>query len=1261
MIDNEKIYTDENLVELRTIIESDTVQVEDILEDVEYSADESVMSEVSENDIIDIEIDEAFPYAMNTDLANHAILKNRGEQDAHPIEAISGLRKELDDIQRLKRVYSSENGLAEYYAWSDGNPSWENRAGYFVKMVYDAATGVEHVSICTNKDDVYGVSVQNSGFVGNQIAADHGDDPAYAMVGIVGALRVRTDGTAQIGDYVVPSSAGVATKSENSCGYKVVSTGSYPSYSYVTIAVTPQNDKISKIYGMLMESDGSIGNLAIRLDGLESAIESTSNKVNINIGDIGELKDLVAENGTEIDRVSKAVNDANGAMQAALENVDKAISDANNVVQIAQAAAKDARDVVNDLAGMSELANSMEEIKNYRHVDFDGNEYVGAAGLIRVANENNLNYGLLAQDLTNQGGELAARIVQLDAKLGASVQDIVSHIDRYSVGELSLSSDLTIEQAESILQYDYIYVPTSTHTETIEGYVYQELNPETEEMQDIVVPAKTIQFERGYAYTWDVENVTWVKGDAVSTAVEYSDGEHVGDLWYCFQDVHGPNGEWYNSETLYRWCVNHDMAGWIAVANIRNNYRSRVVSSVKQTADKISQTVTALDGRTTAIEQDVNQISLIVSDTEYNVSIIKQDIDSIESVVYNINGTGNSIKQVVDEHAAQINLINYGSFHVVYQSFMSGEPDPIDGKKYSAPPLWNRETDEFEFNAALEDADGAYYFHSEDKTKYVKVLPSGGYEVYTIGNEAVSAINSRISEDEAIIETTNQLVTEHSTAITNVTNKADANEASINSLVEYNNGQDATMAVLQQQADANSANIGLVVTDGKADGSLIVSAINGQSSAKLNADSIVFSTGVASEDGNFYMKLSGTEAVIRNGDFEVGNGRFRILLNPNDGIHVQKNINVDDNGNVITVNPKWLSTFYTDSNTGTTTIRGGCFRALGDDPEQDSDFTYSAVKQDGFYIYHASTMSDDTDPLDQIPKMKLSVKNEDGMTIRVEVGAGEGKTGDYADSGKLILSKTVEDGENIGKVYMGYNDGYYGFKLCRNTLELLPGTKFKGSIAWDSVNESESSAYKSAQSANSTASSAFTAAYNAYNGLESLVNGGYTGGTFIDGDTICTAKFYAVSPKTDPSVIGAFSSMTGDGFAIYRDASGEIPKLELLVSDDKVDDVSYGSKIRIAIGAGEFGDAAGSWAEAGRLIMEKRYENSTNFARIYFKGKGFNGNEKFLGFYFDYDGVSLIDEGTKFDFNKGEVDLTGATVHFENATVTGLETIAVFG
>lgn len=269
------IQVKEEPVKVETEIKSTTTEIDEASQDVEVQAPTPSSFSVEDANIIDIEMDEAFPYMPRNNVedlkgtTNHSLLDGRELPNQHPISAISNLKEELDEIKSLKRVYSSENGFGEFRKWDDENPKWEDRSGYFVKLI----GGTENVAICTNQDDVYGVSVIHSGFVGGQDISDKSDDPLYALVGITGVLRVRTDGTATTGDYIVPNELGVATKSENNCGYKVISTGSYASYEYLTIAVTPQNDKINKIYGTLMDAEGSFGNIVVRLGEVESRVD----------------------------------------------------------------------------------------------------------------------------------------------------------------------------------------------------------------------------------------------------------------------------------------------------------------------------------------------------------------------------------------------------------------------------------------------------------------------------------------------------------------------------------------------------------------------------------------------------------------------------------------------------------------------------------------------------------------------------------------------------------------------------------------------------------------------------------------------------------------------------------------------------------------------------------------------------------------------------------------------------------------------------
>ena len=325
----------EEPMKVETEIKSTTTEVDEASQNVEVQVPTPPSFSVEDANIIDIGMDEAFPYMPRNNVedligsnnilidgqevngsntngsvslvqilteyannssgegtTNHSLLDGRELPNQHPISAISNLKEELDEIKSLKRVYSSENGFGEFRKWDDENPKWEDRSGYFVKLI----GGTENVAICTNQDDVYGVSVIHSGFVGGQDISDKSDDPLYALVGITGALRVRTDGTATTGDYIVPNELGVATKSKNNCGYKVISTGSYASYEYLTIAVTPQNDKINKIYGTLMDAEGSFGNIVVRLGEVESRVDNATDRINIAINNNDELKNLIKEN-----------------------------------------------------------------------------------------------------------------------------------------------------------------------------------------------------------------------------------------------------------------------------------------------------------------------------------------------------------------------------------------------------------------------------------------------------------------------------------------------------------------------------------------------------------------------------------------------------------------------------------------------------------------------------------------------------------------------------------------------------------------------------------------------------------------------------------------------------------------------------------------------------------------------------------------------------------------------------------------------------
>lgn len=740
---------------------------------------------------VDIEMDDAFPSISSDgsgETVNHALLNGRELSDQHPISAISGLRKELDSIEAVKRIYSSENGLGEFRKWNDENPEWTDRSGYFVKLV----VGTENVDFCTNDDDVYGVSVMRSGFVGGQDATDKSDDPLYALVGITGTLRVRTDGTANIGDYVVPNELGVATKSENSCGYKVVSKGSYATYEYITIAVTPQNDKINKIYGTMMNTEGSLGNLALRIEEAETKVDDMSGKINVAINDRNELEALINENKQNIAIISNEAKGAQEAANSATESANEAVMAATSARDEALAAANEAKEQVNaSLSDINTLKSKLEPLDG-----FSVDEKTGIQGLVEVVTQNSMDIATIQESGTGSGTDLTAITQQIKVvdektqRVEAAIQHLVVHSDKYSVGAESLSYGLSYEEAVSLLKDGDTYVSTSNHTETMEKTTHGEDGTET-------IETINISFERGYVYTWDAANMRWVKGESVSTATTYSDGENIGDLWFCWQEV-----EYTNSDgniitlipgTLYRWSEDNQ---WVAIATTGDNYKSRMISSIKQTADGIRLTVTSLSGDVSVIDQKVDEISSRVANTEGDVSSIQQEVDRINLTVSSHDGAIASIQEDVTDNSARITTVAAGQFSVVYQSLVGSPPSLVDGQhKYTSQPAWDDEQKKFVFSDELiDDTNGQYYYYINqdgtiDETKYYKVLPDGNYEVYIVGNQITSMFENYVTDDEALARMVADKVDEKTAGMTEtiatVETKANNNEAKITQVANY--------------------------------------------------------------------------------------------------------------------------------------------------------------------------------------------------------------------------------------------------------------------------------------------------------------------------------------------------------------------------------------------------------------------------------------------------------------------------------------------
>lgn len=120
---------------------------------------------------------------------------------------------------------SNNIGFADVALWEDGNKNNDDRSGYFVGVNKNDNGLV--ISKTSSIENTHGVTTSTVGF-----AADCDNDkldingkllPQYAYVCSTGFVSVIDDGTCVVGKKCIPNSMGIATLSNDNCGYNVLS------------------------------------------------------------------------------------------------------------------------------------------------------------------------------------------------------------------------------------------------------------------------------------------------------------------------------------------------------------------------------------------------------------------------------------------------------------------------------------------------------------------------------------------------------------------------------------------------------------------------------------------------------------------------------------------------------------------------------------------------------------------------------------------------------------------------------------------------------------------------------------------------------------------------------------------------------------------------------------------------------------------------------------------------------------------------------
>jgi hypothetical protein len=730
---------DENLIN-QTTEEYDVtedVETEEIdipTEDIEHEIliEETVYDIIVEpEDDVVIDVSEGMGWTGG-DSRYHDSLLGIDFPNQHPITAIGGLRAELDEIERLKTVYSDKPNIANYYEWKDAA---YDEYGYFVSLVPNTSK----IDIC-NGTNIFGVSVESAGFIGAQ-DANVPKNNTYGLIVTSGLVDVRCELDVEVGDYVVSNAYGYAAKSNSNYGYRVLAQENKNGVEYAVIMLGVQADT-TNILGVELDT------IQKRVGAAETNIISVTNTANQ-----AYKKSIEASESSSVS--AEAVKDALDAILNAESNIkefEQVLESTNNTAVQARAIADSA--VVHATTLKNEAVNRANDA--WAKADkVETEAYSLCAKIDKYSvGEYSQAYGLTweqAQSILEPG------MIYVPTKH----IDTETHIEQYSYIDESEKTQYKTRQFTPGFLYRWDYLPTEEL-----GWVTIDKNYISTDEQN--VSAMAVYFS--------VKEPTIGAND--SFGYWYTDGDEI--------EAKDGNVGVYEPYTLYKWEDEH----WLAVATLKGNVNNRAISEVYQTTNQISLSISDARGSLASIDERLTDTeSKVTSTTQwtkgsdekgnallYNLATIEQQSD---------DGGSNIVLAVADMDG---NKVLNGARIVLGQdnteSYFYLDADRIDFKggeiQFDATNI-NFDVDNYEIDATKISLNGYASFTTEDEHGYtvihganiatgtlsadkitVGILKGGNYD-YTEG-ETYSNIGTAFSLDEGWIRSKEFAIDEYGTA-----------------------------------------------------------------------------------------------------------------------------------------------------------------------------------------------------------------------------------------------------------------------------------------------------------------------------------------------------------------------------------------------------------------------------------------------------------------------------------------------------------------
>ena len=731
----------------------------------------------------------------------HSTLPDKDDPEQHLITSITGLKEKLDSLESLKTVYSDTKGQADYYRWWDGNSSGENRDGLFVTM-YENNDGMNVIKVCDGNDDVFGVTVSGSAFVGGQAytandnGTKNGRDASYGLVAYSGLAAVRRQTDVIAGDYVVPAANGYAKKVENGkYGYLVTTLRENETTGelYADISLSSPSTFAKAISDVVFGSDTEIG-LVARVGVVESKVDSATIVANDALLLAQSAYDEIEKSSETAGSASNKVDQIQTDVNQKLESIDKTLDEALAKVATAEAAATSAAQSADSIkteavqkandaiAGINDLINDLEPISQWSAIGEDGTTREAVQYLVDYIDDE-----LVTRADVVAGETINAEYKNIIERSASQTNSLIAKIAKYSVGSYSQAYGLTYDQAKSTLTTLMTYIPTmATATEAYgksDGTIY------------------TQEFHKGYYYTWigDYTSIRqWDDADK-DTLTTYYDRD-TGYFW------HYMNGRWYHRDTSK--LANLEPYSWVeslsTAVSFASNYQYGAEGNywVVANNDVVLEVVESWDEE----GKDKNKEYYDMSGKQHYLYSKAEDkwmsitpayeFTNVETLTYDFNGlylfTGGEWVKVASVADEDISRVISG----IYQNAN-------------------------EISMEVTDLRGSV---------------SGLVEEITNTESRVQTLAYHAIGDYVALEVWNDAKAEPGT-IYFVANRNSDDDAQKNLYYYYKGGQwkstklayeaglDGTLATIQQQADDNGASIALVIKDGAVDAESIASAI----------------------------------------------------------------------------------------------------------------------------------------------------------------------------------------------------------------------------------------------------------------------------------------------------------------------------------------------------------------------------------------------------------------------------------------------------